>query len=557
MLVAKARRKKRAEAAVTEVKEPLVQRLERFAEHHPTWLVLALILLGTIRIAATYTVSYHTADEPAHIACGMQWLSLGVYRYEPQHPPLTRIVAALGPYFVGARSTGQGDMHAEGVAILHAGNEYEWRLALSRSGNLLFFWLACWMVFLWGRRTLGTAGAVAAVLIFTMVPTVLAHAGFATTDMGITACFAATAYASLRLIEQPGAKTAGWLGLTGGLMVLTKFSALLFYPAAVAAALAVWIFRNRPSLRNLLQSLSARLPWLGVAALAGFIVIWAGYRFSFGKTVGIPFPVPFPELYPGIQEVIHHNSRGHIAFFLGAVSENGWWLFFPTLLAVKLPIAALALIAVGLWRRSAAPCGRWPFWIVIAIATAILVVVLPARINIGLRHILPMFPFLALMAAAGLLWLARQERRSPLARWTLAGLTLWLCAGSLAAHPDYLAYFNAFAGSEPERIVVDSDLDWGQDIKRLGQRLRELHATSVGFSPAIMLDPSLHGFPPWQWSAVDAPFPGWNAVEVTVWKAQRMGFRLQQPDVRLWPDFTKPVERVGKSILLYYVPPQL
>jgi 4-amino-4-deoxy-L-arabinose transferase-like glycosyltransferase len=555
--MAKASRKKRAEpAVVVAAKQPFLQLLEGFVERRATWLVLALVLLGTVRIAATYTVSYHTADEPAHIACGMQWLSQGVYRYEPQHPPLTRVVAALLPYLASARSAGQSDMYAEGIAILHAGNEYEWRLALARCGNLLFFWLACWMVFLWGRRTLGAAGAVVAVLVFTMVPTVLAHAGLATTDMGITACFAAAAYASLRLIEQPGPKTAAWLGLAGGLMVLTKFSALVFYPAAVIAALAVWLFRSRPSPRSLVQLLSTRLPWLAAAALAGLVVIWAGYRFSFGKTLWIPFPMPFPELYPGIQNVIQHNSRGHIAYFLGEVSENGWWIFFPTLLAVKLPIAALALIALGLWRQPAATAGRWPFWIVIAIAAAILVAVIPARINIGLRHILPMFPFLALIGAGGILWLARQESRSPVARWTLAALMLWLCAGSLTAHPDYLAYFNAFAGSEPERIVVESDLDWGQDIKRLGQRLRELHATSVGFSPSIMLDPSQHGFPPWQWSAADAPYPGWNAVQVTVWKAQRMGFRLQQPDVRLWPDFTKPVERVGKSILLYYIPPQ-
>lgn len=555
--MAKASRKKRAAAAApVVVRVSLVRRMVGFAEHHATWLAFALILLGTLRIAATYPVSYHTSDEPAHIACGMQWLSQGVYRYEAQHPPLTRVMVALGPFLAGARSTGQNEMTREGIAILHADNQYEWRLTLARSGNLLFFWLACWMVFLWGRRTLGTAGAVVAVLIFTMIPTVLAHAGLATTDMGITACFAAAAYCSVGFAEQPGPKTASWLGVTGGLMVLTKFSALVFYPAAVLVALAVWLSRNRPSPNHLLRALWARGPWLGVAALAGLLVIWAGYRFSFGRTVWIPFPVPFPELFAGVQNVIQHNRVGHIAYFLGEVSENGWWIFFPTLLAVKLPIAALALIGLGLWRRPACVSARWPFWIVISIAAAILLVVIPARINIGLRHILPMFPFLALIGAAGLLWLAEQEGRSRVARWTLAVLTLWLCAGSLAAHPDYLAYFNAFAGSEPERIVVDSDLDWGQDIKRLGERLQQLHATSVGFSPAIMLDPSQHGFPPWRWNAVDAPYPGWNAVEVTAWKEQRMGFRLQQPTVRLWPDYVKPVERVGNSILLYYVPPQ-
>ncbi len=403
---------------------------------------------------------------------------------------------------------------------------------------------------------MGPAGAVVALLIFTMIPTVLAHAGLSTTDMGVTACFAAASYALMRLVEEPGPKTAAWLGVAGGLMVLTKFSALAFYPAAVAVALALWLYQVRPSVREFWRLLVERLPWLGLAAVLGFVVIWAGYRFSFGKSVWVPFPGPFPELFAGIDNVIRHNRAGHVAYFMGEVREEGWWTFFPTLIAIKIPLAVLALIAIGLWRRPEPKPGLWPFGFLIAVPVAILVVALPSRINIGIRHILPMFPFLAIIAAAGALWLAAQGRRAAWAQWTLAAALAWLCATSLAAHPDYLPYFNALAGSEPERIVVESDLDWGQDIKRLGRRLRELNVQSAGFSPTIMIDPLKHGFPPWRWSAVDAPFPGWNAVQVTEWKSHRMGLRMQEPHARVWPDFVKPVERVGSSILLYYIPPR-
>jgi len=555
--VSKARKKRAAVAAVAvESKATFLERAEAFLEGRAPVLALALILLGTIRIAATYTVFNHTSDEPAHLACGIEWLDQGVYRYETQHPPLARVMAALGPYLGGARSLHQNEMFAEGNAILYAGDQYDRLLALSRAGNLPFFWLACWMVFLWGRRTLGAAGAVLSLLIFTMIPTVLAHAGLSTTDMGVTACFAAAAYALVRLAEAPGPKTGAWLGLAGGLMVLTKFSALVYYPAAVAAALAVWWYLTRPTVREFWRLLLRRLPWLGLAALFGFVVIWAGYRFSFGKSVWFRFPVPFPELFSGLQEVIAHNERGHIAYFMGEVRTEGWWIFFPTLIAVKLPIAVLGLAAIGLWRRPERRPGIWPFGIPVAVSLAVLAVAMPSRINIGIRHILPMFPFLAIIAAAGALWLARQGRRATWAQWTVAAALVWLCASSLAAHPDYLPYFNAFAGSEPERIVVESDLDWGQDIKRLGRRLQERNVPSVGFSPAIMIDPLKHGVPPWRWSAVDAPFPGWNAVQVTGWKARRLGLLMQEPNTRVWPDFVKPVERVGSSILLYYTPPQ-
>ncbi len=552
-------RKKRAPAAVAiESKPHFLERAETFLERRAVVLVLALMLLGTIRIAATYTVFNHTSDEPSHLACGIEWLDQGVYRYEPQHPPLTRIMIALGPYLYGARSTHQSGMWEEGTAILYAGfspSQYDRRLALSRAGNLPFFWLACWMVFLWGRRLLGTAGAVLSVLVFSMIPTVLAHAGLSTTDIGLTGCFAAAAYALVRLVEEPGLKTAAWMGLAGGLMVLTKFSALVFFPAAAAAVLALWLYRVRPHVGEFGRLLARRLPWLGFAAVLGFFVIWACYRFSFGRHVWFPFPVPFPEVFAGIEDVIGHNERGHIAYFMGEVRTEGWWGFFPTLMAIKLPLAVLGLAAVSFWRRPERPPGAWPFGILIAVPLAILAVAMPSRINIGIRHILPMFPFLAILAAAGALWLARQGREHAWALWTVAVALVWLCGTSLAAHPDYLPYFNALAGSEPERIVVDSDLDWGQDIKRLGQRLHDLNVQSVGFTPAIGLDPLMHGFPPYRLSALDAPYPGWNAVQVTEWKLFRFGLRMDEPKTRVWPDFVKPVERVGSSILLYYLPP--
>src|SRR5579859_5946477 len=256
-------RKKRAQAAVAvATKPPVLERVESFVEGRATVLALALILFGTIRIVATYTVFNHTSDEPAHLACGMQWLDQGIYQYEAQHPPLTRVMVALGPYLDGARSEHKSEMTVEGNAILYAGDQYDRRLALSRAGNLPFFWLACWMVFLWGRRALGAVGAVVALLIFTMIPTILAHAGRSTTDMGVTACFAAAAYALMRLVEEPGPKTAAWLGLAGGLMVLTKFSALVFYPAAAAAALALWLYQTRPPVREFWRLLVPRLPWL-------------------------------------------------------------------------------------------------------------------------------------------------------------------------------------------------------------------------------------------------------------------------------------------------------
>jgi hypothetical protein len=558
--VAKTRKKTAAahshSPVAVQASPPLSERLESLLAQRATVIVVALILLASVRIAFTYTVFNHTSDEPAHLACGMQWLDQGIYHYEHQHPPLTRVMVALGPYLSGARSNRQEDMTMEGDTLLYGDGHYDLRLALSRAGNLPFFWLACWTVFLWGRRILDTAGAVLSVLIFTMIPTVLAHAGLSTTDMGVTACFAAATYASVRFLEQPDLKGTVWLGVAMGLMVITKFSALAFYPASALAALAYWLFATRPNVPKMARLFAARMPWIGLATLLSLLVIWAGYRFSFGKTVWIPFSVPFPELYTGVKEVMNHNRLGHHSFLLGQLRSGGWWAYFPILMAVKLPLGLWILAVVGLWKRPERPAGAWPFALAVAIPAGIIAVAMSARINIGIRHILPAFPFFAIIAATGTLWLIEQSRQRKWTLWIAAAATGWLVISSLAAHPDYLAYFNAIAGDEPEQIVVDSDLDWGQDIKRLGQRLRDLNAPSVTFTPTITISLAQLGFPPHQQNDADAPAPGWNAVQVTHWKLNRMGLPFRTHYEETWPDVVKPTERVGRSILLYYVPPQ-
>src|ERR1700728_1658422 len=96
------RSKKRRDAFPAQPKPRL--EILPFLERHSRLLMVALILLGTIRIVATYTVFSHTFDEPAHLACGMEWLDRGVSRWGPQHPPLARVAAAMVPYLMGVRS---------------------------------------------------------------------------------------------------------------------------------------------------------------------------------------------------------------------------------------------------------------------------------------------------------------------------------------------------------------------------------------------------------------------------------------------------------------------
>ncbi len=537
-----------AAASKTAPGESFPARLAAFLERHSRTLAIAAVLLATIRIVATYHVFDHTSDEPAHLACGMEYLDKGVYTWEPQHPPLARVAVALGPYLIGDRSqnTPRKDYVAEfreGAKILYHNDKYDLALALSRAGVLPFFWLACWVVYAWGARYFTPAVAGLAVFFFSFLPPVLAHSGLATTDIAFTSFIAAAFLAACVWIEAPTLAHAAWFGLATGLMVLSKFTGLIFFPASTALALVWYYRRNRPKLPLLSDALRKRIPTFGLAVGIGFVVIWAGYRFSFGHAPDISFPVPFPELFAGLKQLKEHNASGHLGYLLGSVSGFGFWDFFLVALGVKTPLGFLALLAIGiaLACRKNSPSDR--LWLPLTFSAAILIVTMFSHINIGVRHVLPVYVAFSIVAAFATLHLlkAGAGKAASIAAIVLCG---WFAVSSVLSHPDYLAYFNEIAGSQPENILVDSDLDWGQDQKRLAQRLKELGVKEVFYTPHIMADIYREGFPKTYYVNPSMPGPGWNAVSVTQWKEQRMA---------PWVNRMPPPERVGKSILLWNV----
>src|SRR5262249_61393416 len=164
--------------------------------------------------------------------------------------------------------------------------------------------------------------------------------------------------------------------------------------------------------------------------------------------------LPAPQILDGLWIVHEHNFVGHVAYLLGEFRYSGWWYFLPVALAVKAPLALLLLCLIGIvwpgpfdWRR----------WTPAVCAIAMLAACMPARLNIGLRYLLPMFPLLAIVAGMAVvrLWHSRPGRMVAIC------LLAWLGVASALAHPDYLAYFNEIAARAPERYLVDSDLDWG------------------------------------------------------------------------------------------------
>jgi hypothetical protein len=513
-------------------------------------IAVAATVLACAAIVTTYRVFSQTYDEPAHIASGMEWIDLGTYHYEAQHPPLARIAAAAGPYVIGARSAHKINQFYEGNVILGAGDRYRDVLAAARLGELPFFLGLCLVMWLWARRLVGESGAALAVLFTATNPNLLAHAALATTDMAPATLTIAAMYAYAMWIDAPTRRRTIVFGATLGLAAVSKFSAIAFLGAALLLA-ELWralAARRLAPPGALTRRQCAR--GLCVAFVSAFLVVWAAYRFSVGAPEpGWP-PLPAPELFRGVEAFMSHGTLGHPAFLLGETSLTGWWYYFPVALAVKTPVPLLLLGLIGVVEAVRSARAR-DFESVLPLigVVAVLGIAMLSAVDIGIRHVLALYPFLSLLAARGALLLWREAARP---RVTRAIATITVCISiyiTLRAHPDFLSYFNPLAGAHPERILVDSNLDWGQDLYRLAAVDKRLHMDSLRVAYFGSADLAAVGVPNARVLRRNERVTGWVAA------SQTMLAGVWVDSAYAWLYKYEPVGRVGHSIVLYLVPP--
>ena len=552
------------------------------------WLFVALLLAASLRIAATYHVLNNTTDELNHIAAGMEWLDHGTYLYETMHPPM-RAVYAIGPRLLGRHYTGQPDITAEGREIVYGDGHYWRNLTAARVAVLPFFALTLTVVFVWARRLDGPLAGVLAALSYSTLPLALAHAGVATTDTLGTALLVPALFAWALWLEKRSPRQALIFGAVAGLALVAKMSNVLFLGVVLAVTGALALLGTRPLAADTPRpGVAARGRQLLFAALLGSItlvlVLWATYRFSLtpmldpagrpheqlDRLVGasgplhsiayaiVETPIPAVDFLRGLLALEQRNGSAKPSMFLGAINTDGDVRYFPVALLVKTPIPFLILSLAGVvvmlreaWRRSSALFLLPPLAVLLVIAVA-----LPSRLNIGLRHILSVFPLLAvgIGVVASRLWLAGPERlrvTMSVARAALALLFAWQVYDGVRAHPDYLSYFNECCRAEPRKWLLESDLDWGQDLQRLSIELRRRGVTSLHIAYFGTADSDRHGLPPHTQLPPYHPVGGWIAISEF-----RAALGTWEPpyDQYRWLQAYQPVMQVGSSIRLYHIP---
>jgi hypothetical protein len=467
-----------------------------------TWAWAAVVALLTVQAIQIVVVLHReslTFDESAHMYAGYRMWKNGDFGLNPEHPPLVKLLATLpvlgeklwvpplkGIFFKGEEYTGGRDWleHNDG-----GGQRLVFRMRLAAATLAIGLSL---VIFFAAREWFGTTAALIALTLAVFDPNILAHSGLVTTDLGAALFFLAAIYTFYRYVKRPTLLRLLTAGIVGGLLLATKHSGILMAP--VLLVLIGWeiVVVSKGERARLALRLAGAF---AAVAVVGILVLWAFYGFRYAaRPAGLQL-IPslsnysegltrfqkatiwwmarlhlLPESYLfGIADV-QIFARRFSTYILGKWYPHGFWWYFPAVLTMKTTLGLVALLALTMYAIITGKLGKWqqpdrirPLVYLLLPGAIYLAVAIVNGLNIGVRHILPLYPLFAILAGAGVAALTKHSRR-----W------MWVCVALIAAHiasalsvfPNSLAYANeAWGGAwNAHRILNDSNVDWGRQL---------------------------------------------------------------------------------------------
>ncbi len=598
---------------------------------------IALVMLGIMFVLMFFSSwgDSGTFDETAHIPAGYSYLTQGEYRLNPEHPPLIKDLAAFPLLFLGLnfptdapawqnQTNGQWNMGR--IFLYESGNNPDQILHFSRFPIMLLALLFGWLLFKWSRKFYGDKVGLLTLFFYSFSPTFIAHSRLVTTDLAAAFGFFIGIISFVNFLARPSRKNLIIVGLVFGLVQLFKFSLFILAPLYVILGVLWVILENYQEKKKITGEILKMLGKIFLIGLIGLLVVIIIYQFHIWNypperqakdTTAIlstfpvkplantviwmadkPFIRAFGQYFLGLSMTLQRAGGGNTAYFMGEVSAKGWWYYFPLLYLLKEHLAfhIFTLIAVlfaffNIKRAREKNLSAVFGWMKDNfILTAGLIFIglywlqsITSPLNIGLRHVLPTFPFIYLLVSRQIIrWSKVPSLDNPqtLREWlkeiyeifvktikkyaVVIGLILWIIIGTLIAFPSYLSYYNELAGGTRNgyKIATDSNYDWGQDLKRLvnfvenppaGGKINKIALDYFGGgNPEYYLKEK---FIPW-WSAKGQPQLGtWFAVSLNSLEGSMAkpikGLTIKPEDSYSWLKNKIPVARAGTSIFIY------
>ncbi|MBF0279267.1 MAG: glycosyltransferase family 39 protein [SAR324 cluster bacterium] len=509
-----------------------------------------------------------TIDEFAHVPAGYTYLRYGSFDLYAKNPPLMKLLMAF-PFFmedgifIAPTNTEKNDWSPwiYGFQFMKDNQQKYFKLFfLARLIPIIMGTLTGLILYHWIRDLFGVQSAAITCTLYFLSPSILAHSHLATIDSGCMFAMILSLYTFRWAYQNPSYFRIAGAGAIWGVALLIKFTAILFFPAYFVL---VFVFRWRQKLKIFPEFLT--LVFFAVLILntgmgfKGTMEPLGNFNFqsSFGKSVQSLLPpslvIPLPKSYLiGFDEQKHDTEQGEFDsnnYLLGEFSQKGWWYYNFVAFAAKTPLPFLAMLIVcPYFIRNSNLARQELATILIPLTTLIFFVNFFNHLNIGIRYLLPIFPLLFLLTAS--IWQKFNNRTSQFATGIILFYYLYT---AVSIHPNYLSYFNqGFGGpAQGHQVLLDSNLDWGQDLYQIKPALNRLqHTGKIGLLYFGHVDPAMYGIeyelvPPW-------PIPGLLAVSINF--LMGMNYIVTAPDGKIfqvasnhlaWLRSHQPVMRLG------------
>lgn len=584
-----------------------------------TLFAIAIIISATVLAVASVWDDSPVVDEIPHIGAGYSYVVQHSYQFNPEHPPLAKDLAglalltlnlnqsALGKSYQGNWPTDvNGEWNFGRTFIFNSGNNAMTIVRTAKLPMLLFFVLSGWMTFIWTRKIYGStsspqAGSWAGILalfLFSFAPTIIAHSRLVTTDMAALFGVIVATYFFVHYLQDQTRKNFWFTAVAFGVAELTKFSTFLLVPYFVLAGI-IWGYAYHHRLSSIILGI-----WKSILIIIiGFIFVvgpiyqlhllnYSGEKQKVDASIILgtygnrafadpviwasdkPVLRPFAQYALGLLMVFQRNVGGNQTYFLGELYQQGVKSYFPVVYFIKEPLPFWILFAIAMigLLAYARPRERvfheWLkhhfteviilLWIIIYWGSSI-----NANVNIGIRHLIPVYGFTYILLAGQIKLLYEKIKFKKLYVAIVGLVCAWFLAETVVVFPYYLTYFNQTAGgpSGGYRYVVDSNLDWGQDLKRFADWVEKNNIQKINLDYFGWADQAYYLGNKFYWIIggkyktkeqflIDNPTGGYLAISGTYFQQSIVSDKNY-----IWLTAHQPTAVIGNSIFVWHIVP--